>query len=74
MKRTRTKLVERRFHSTVTGMALPFLDGHLIAIDSAASWADWNFTIRHELAHVLAGDLSGLMFLTRRTRFHIPSA
>ena len=64
--RTNTHLCEYRFDSSAVGMAIGWMGGteHAILIDSAASRADYNFTIRHELAHVLAGEVSETLFLT----------
>lgn len=63
---TRTRLEEFPFRSSAVGMAIPWAGGteHAILIDSAASRADYDFTIRHELAHVLAGEVSDALFLT----------
>jgi hypothetical protein len=62
---SRTRLCEYPFHSGAVGMAIPWgADEHAILIDSAASRADYQFTIRHELAHVLAGEVSETLFLT----------
>lgn len=62
---TRTHLVERRFASAAVGMALPAADGeHVILLDARASRADAMFTVRHELAHVLAGEVSEALFLS----------
>ncbi len=63
--RTNTVLVERRFRSTVKGMAFERVGGgHVIAIDSACSRADLSFTLRHELAHVLRGEATEPTYLT----------
>lgn len=62
---TRTRLCEYPFLSSTVGMAIPWGgDGHAILIDSNASRADFLFTLRHELAHVLAGEVSQTLFLT----------
>ena len=62
---TRTHLCEYRFDSSAVGMAIPWGgEEHAILIDSAASRADYDFTIRHELAHVLAGEVNEALFLT----------
>ena len=62
---TRTRLCEYPFTSSAVGMAIPWgPEEHAILIDSAASRADYDFTIRHELAHVLAGEVSTALFLT----------
>jgi hypothetical protein len=63
--RSNTRLCEYPFTSGATGMAIPWgADEHAILIDSAASRSDYQFTIRHELAHVLAGEVSTALFLT----------
>ena len=63
--RTRTRLCEYRFGSRAVGMAIPWGPGeHAILIDSHAPRADYLFTIRHELAHVLAGEVSDALFLS----------
>ena len=63
--RTRTRVCEYPFASGAVGMAIPWGgDEHAILIDSAASRADYQFTIRHELAHVLAGEVSDALFLS----------
>lgn len=63
--RTRTRLCEYRFQSGAIGMAIPWgADEHAILIDSAASRGDYDFTVRHELAHVLAGEVSDALFLS----------
>ena len=63
--RTRTRLCEYPFESSAVGMAIPWgPNEHAILIDSAASRADYEFTIRHELAHVLAGEVSDALFLS----------
>jgi hypothetical protein len=62
---TRTQLVERRFESTAKGMAYP--DGatdHVILVDSACQRSDQVFTIRHEFAHILAGEVQEALYLT----------
>jgi hypothetical protein len=65
LTRTRTRLCEYRFLSSAVGMAIPWgAEEHAILIDSGASHADYQFTIRHELAHVLAGEVSETLFLT----------
>ena len=66
LTRTGTRLEEYRFGSSAVGMAIPWAGGteHAILIDSAASRADYDFTIRHEIAHVLAGEVSETLFLT----------
>ena len=66
LTRTNTHLEEFRFQSGAVGMAIGWMGGveHAILIDSAASRADYNFTIRHEIAHVLAGEVSEALFLT----------
>lgn len=62
--RTRTRLCEYQFRSGAVGMAIPWgANEHAILIDSSASRADYQFTIRHELAHVLAGEVSEALFL-----------
>jgi Zn-dependent peptidase ImmA (M78 family) len=61
---TNTDLVEMRIGAGVTGMALPFDDGHLIALDSNCQRADQLFTIRHEFAHILAAEVEHALFLT----------
>jgi len=64
--RTRTRLCEYPFESGAVGMAIPWgADEHAILIDSHAPRADYLFTVRHELAHVLAGEVSDALFLTR---------
>jgi Zn-dependent peptidase ImmA (M78 family) len=63
--RTGTRLCEYRFESSAVGMAIPWgANEHAILIDSAAPRADYDFTIRHELAHVLAGEVSDTLFLS----------
>ena len=62
---TRTRLCEFPFESSAVGMAIPWGAGeHAILIDRAASRADYEFTIRHELAHILADEVSDALFLT----------
>lgn len=62
---TRTQLVERRFVSRATGMALPAGAGeHVILLDAGAARADAMFTVRHEMAHILAREVSEALFLT----------
>lgn len=62
---TRTQLVERRFESAAKGMALPAGEGeHVILLDSMCPRSDAMFTVRHELAHILAGEVSEALFLT----------
>lgn len=62
---SRTRLCEYPFRSGTVGMAIPWgADGHVILLDSAASRADYLFTLRHELAHVLAGEVSDTLFLS----------
>jgi hypothetical protein len=62
---THTRLCEYPFRSGAVGMAIPGgADGHAILIDSTAARADYEFTIRHELAHVLSGEVSETLFLS----------
>ena len=62
---TRTRLCEYPFTSGAVGMAIPWgADEHAILIDLSASRADYDFTIRHELAHVLAGEVRETLVLT----------
>lgn len=62
---SRTRLCEYPFRSGTVGMAIPWgADGHAILIDSTASRADYAFTVRHELAHVLSGEVSDTLFLS----------
>jgi hypothetical protein len=62
---SRTRLCEYPFRSGTVGMAIPWsADEHAILIDSTASRADYAFTIRHELAHVLSGEVSDTLFLS----------
>lgn len=66
---TNTVLVERRFESSVKGMAFARLGGgHVIAIDTACSHADEIYTVRHELAHVLRGEITEPTYLTSEDR------
>ena len=63
--RSRPRLCEYPFHSGAVGMAIPWGGGeHAILIDSRAPRADYLFTIRHELAHVLAEEVSETLFLS----------
>ena len=63
--RSRTRLCEYPFSSGAVGMAIPWGSGeHAILIDSRAPRADYLFTIRHELAHVLAEEVNETLFLT----------
>ncbi len=65
LARTNTRLCEYPFLSGAVGMAIPWgADGHAILIDSTAARADYEFTIRHELAHVLSGEVSETLFLS----------
>lgn len=65
LARTRTRLCEYRFLSSAVGMAIPWgAEEHAILIDSTAARADYEFTIRHELAHVLSGEVSETLFLS----------
>lgn len=65
LTRSRTRLCEYPFHSGAVGMAVPWGAGeHAILIDSTASRGDYLFTIRHEIAHVLAGEVSEALFLS----------
>lgn len=62
---TRTRLCEYPFRSSTVGMAIPWGAGErAILIDSTASRADYAFTLRHELAHVLADEVSDALYLT----------
>lgn len=62
---TNTVLVERHFESAVKGMAFQRLGGgHVIALDTACARADEAYTIRHELAHVLRGEVAEPTYLT----------
>jgi len=62
---TRTRICEFPFQSGTVGMAIPWgSDEHAILLDSRASHADYAFTLRHELAHVLAGEVSEALFLS----------
>jgi Zn-dependent peptidase ImmA (M78 family) len=61
---TNTSLRERRFTSSAKGMAFPFGGGHVIAIDTACKKSDAMFTIRHELAHILAEEVEEALYLT----------
>lgn len=62
---SRTRLCEYPFLSGTVGMAIPWgADEHAILIDSTASRADYAFTVRHELAHVLSGEVSDTLFLS----------
>ena len=61
---TRTRLCEFPFQSRTLGMAIPWgAQEHAILIDRTAARADYAFTLRHELAHVLAGEVSHALFL-----------
>ncbi len=62
---SRTRLCEYPFRSGTVGMTIPWgADEHAILIDSTASRADYAFTVRHELAHVLSGEVSDTLFLS----------
>ena len=53
------------FGSRTSGMALPPVLGvHPIFVDSLGSHADQMLTVRHELAHRLAGEITEPTFLT----------
>lgn len=63
--RTNTELVEHRFRSRTKGVAMPAIGGgSVIAVDVGGLRTDVMFTIRHELAHVLAGEASEPTYLT----------
>lgn len=66
LKRCRTRVRERRLPDGVTGMAVPnaVSEGHTIVLDPRAERADRIFTLRHELAHILAGEVAQALFLT----------
>lgn len=67
---THTQLVERRFESRVVGMAFPFgPEEYVLAIDSACTRSDELFTIRHEMAHILSGEVAVAMLLTAEDTF-----
>src|SRR5690606_14521629 len=63
---TRTRLRERPLPGGVTGMAIPSAtgEGHIIVLDPTSARSDRAFTIRHELAHILAGEVQHALFLT----------
>jgi hypothetical protein len=63
-RETRTRIKERDLLGIVAGVALPTAGGHKIILDPARTRADRMFTIRHELAHILAGEVEYAMFLT----------
>lgn len=63
-KATHTQLVERRFLSDAKGMAVPDAGQHLIVLDTGCLKGDRIFTIRHEFAHILAGEVEDAMYLT----------
>lgn len=53
------------FLSTTVAMTLPRCAGvHPVFLNRAAERTDRVFALRHELAHVLAGDVEGAVFLT----------
>lgn len=53
------------FRSRTVAMSLPRCAGvYPILLNSAAERVDRLFALRHELAHVLAGDLDGVVFLS----------
>ena len=67
---TRTRLCEFPFRSSALGMAIPWgAEEHAILIDRTAPRADYAFTLRHELAHVLAGEVSHALFLAAADTF-----
>lgn len=55
---------ERRFASPAKGMAFELGGRKVIAIDTACTRSDAEFTLRHELAHILADDVQFALFLT----------
>lgn len=52
------------FESDVPAMALPFGDGALICVNSRLDRRDRFYGARHEIGHVLRGDVEGAIFLT----------
>lgn len=53
------------FHSGTVAMTLPRCAGvHPIFLNRSAERTDRVFALRHELAHVLGGDVDGALFLT----------
>lgn len=54
------------FESDVPAMALPLGDGVLICVNSRRDRRDRFYGARHELGHVLQGDVDGAVFLTDR--------
>lgn len=54
------------FESDVPAMALPFGDGVLVCVNSRLDRRDRFYGARHELGHVLRGDVDGAVFLTDR--------
>jgi hypothetical protein len=61
---TSTRIKERRLHGIVTGIAVPSAVGPKIIIDPARPRGDREFTVRHELGHIFAGEVVQALFLT----------